>query len=182
MLYSAGYARGAIDAGAAMRRGTAVRLGMAVLAVSAAMACGADPPAPAAPPVPQGCERYLTVPEVERAMGRPVRAVLSDNGEDCLFQLGTPEDGASLAIILDLGPHPEDVPGLRAVDLDALPPHGERISSYYEVADGRETLVALSGAAFYELIATSEPTGGGTALADLRPKVVGLARTLASRL
>jgi hypothetical protein len=133
-------------------------------------------------PVPPGCERYLTVPEIEQAMGRPVRAVLSDNGEDCEFQLGTPADGASLAIIIDIGSHTADLPGLRAVNLDVLPPHGEQISSYYEVADGRETLVALSGAAFYELIATSEPTGGGTALTDLRPKVVGLAKTVATRI
>jgi hypothetical protein len=165
-----------------MRRGTAVRLGLAALAASAVVACGAEPAPPAAPPVPDGCERYLTVAEVQQAMGRPVRAVLSDNGEDCLFQLGIPEDGTSLAIIVDIGSHPGDLPGLRAVNLDVLPPHGEQISSYYEVADGRETLLALSGAAFYELIATSEPVGGGTALTDLRPKVVGLAKKVATRI
>jgi hypothetical protein len=170
-----------------MRRGTAaVRRGLAGTAASAAVAlagcAAAPPPAPAAPVVPPGCERYVTVPEVARAMGRPVRAVLSENGEDCLFELGIPEDGASLALIVDIGSHAADLPGLRAVDLDVLPPHGAQISSYYEVGDGEETLVALSGAAFYELIATTRPTGPGTPLTDLRPKVVGVAKTVASRI
>jgi hypothetical protein len=165
-----------------MRRGTAaVRLGLAVSAVSAVVSCAADPP-PAAPTVPAGCERYLTVAEVQQAMGRPVRAVLSDNGEDCLFQLGAPQDGASLAIIIDIGSHPADLPGLRAVDLDVLPPHGPQISSYYEVDGGRETLVALSGAAFYELISTSEPGAGGTPLTGVRPQLVGLAKKVATRI
>jgi hypothetical protein len=152
------------------------------MAVSAAMACAAAPPQPAALQVPAGCERYLTVPEVQQAMGRPVRGVLSDNGEDCLFQLGVPEDGATLGLIVDIGSHTADLPGLRAVNLDVLPPHGAQISSYYEVAAGRETLVALSGAAFYELIATSEPTAGGTPLTGLRPELVGLAKKVATRI
>jgi hypothetical protein len=166
------------------RRIAAVSPAAALVAVVAvtAVACGSAPPEPAAPPVPAGCERYLAVPEVQQAMGRPVRAVLSDNGEDCLFRLGAPEDGASLAIVVDIGSHGADLPGLRAVDLDALPPHGERIASYYEVGAGRETLLALSGEAFYELIAESHPTGGGTALTGVRPRLVGLARMVASRI
>jgi hypothetical protein len=105
-----------------------------------------------------------------------VRAVDSDNGEDCRFRLGPPEDETSLAIIVDVASYPADLPGLRAVDLDALPARGPRIASYYEVTGGRETLVALSGGAFYKLVATSRATSG------LRPQLVSLAKKVASRL
>jgi hypothetical protein len=167
-----------------MRRGRQGVWPAAALLAVTAVACAAPAPAaaPAAPQVPAGCERYLTVPEVQDTMGRPVRAVLSDNGEDCEFQLGTPADGAALLIIMDLGSAAADLPGLRAVDLDHLPAHGAEISSYYEAAGGRETLVALSGSAFYELVATSEPTAGGTGLVDVRPRLVGLAKKVAGRL
>lgn len=164
-----------------MGRRTAVSLVAAVVA-AASVACGPVAGAgSAALQVPPGCERYLTVADVEAAMGRPVAAVLSDDGEDCRFVLGAPGDAASVAVIVDIPPGSADLPGLRAVDLDALPPHGAQIASYYEVGAGRETLLALSGEAFYELIAESHPAGG-SAPAGVRPRLVGLAKTVATRL
>jgi hypothetical protein len=153
-----------------------VTVAVVLTALAALTACAPSTPGPAALQVPPGCERYLTVAEVQEALGRPVRAVDSDNGEDCRFRLGPPEDETSLAIIIDIESHAVDLPGLRAVDLDALPPHGPQISSYYEVTGGRETLLALSGGAFYKLVATSRATPG------LRPQLVALAKKLASRL
>ncbi|WP_214402807.1 hypothetical protein [Pseudonocardia lacus] len=137
-------------------------------------------PGVAALQVPPGCERYLTVADVEEAMGRSVSAVLSDNGEDCQFVLGAPEDKASVAVIVDIPPDSPDLPALRAVDLDALPPHGPQIASYYEVANGRETLLALSGTAFYKLVVTSRSTTAGGS--GLRPSVVAMAKKVAARL
>jgi len=156
----------------------------AAVAVTAVLAGCAPPGAadPAAPPVPPGCERYLRVADVEEAMGRPVRAVSSADGEDCQFQLGEPDDGASVALIVDIAPGTADLPGLRAVDLDQLPPHGPQIASYYEVRDGRETLLALSGTAFYKLDATSRATPGGPANTELRPRLIALAKKVAARL
>jgi hypothetical protein len=161
------------------------RIAVFVVAVVVAVVGACAAPAvqgPAALQVPPGCERYLTVGDVQEAMGRPVSAVLSDNGEDCQFVLGPAEDGASLSIIVDIPAGSADLPGLRAVDLRALPPHGPQVSSYYEVLDGRETLLALSGTAFYKLVATSRSTTAGTEATGLRPSLVALARKVAARL
>lgn len=156
---------------------------VAAAVVAASVACAPEAvPESAALQVPPGCERYLTVADVEEAMGRKVGAVLSDNGEDCQFVLGAAEDGASVAVIVDIPPGSPDLPGLRAVDLDALPPHGPQIASYYEVVDGRETLLALSGTAFYKLVATSRSTTAGTEATGLRPSLVALAKKVAARL
>jgi len=165
-----------------MGRRTAVSWVAAVVAAASVACAPTAVPEAAALQVPPGCERYLTVADVEQVMGRPVGAVLSDNGEDCQFVLGAPEDAASVAVIVDIPPGTTDLPGLRAVDLDALPPHGPQIASYYEVVDGRETLLALSGTAFYKLIAISNSTTAGTAATGLRPSLVALAKKVAARL
>ncbi|MCO1659257.1 hypothetical protein [Pseudonocardia humida] len=163
--------------------GRRIAISLVVAATAVLAGCGSPSiPGAAALQVPPGCERYLTVADVEEAMGRPVRAVLSENGEDCRFQLGEPAAEESVAIIVDIAPGSPDLPGLRAVDLDNLPPHGPRISPYYEVLDGRETLLALSGVSFYKLVATSRSTTAGTAATGLRPSMVAMAKKVATRL
>jgi hypothetical protein len=147
-------------------------VGAAALVAAALLAGCAGQTAPQV--VPPGCKRFVTVDEVARELGLPVTGVDSGDLGECRFSLG---EQIALTVTARVDQHPDDARRLRAVDLEHLPagPRPGGAGSYYEVADGLETLRAASGEASFTLslrIAAGEQPPPVT---DVRPKLVALA-------
>lgn len=146
---------------------------MAALLGAAVLAGCAGQTAPQA--VPPGCKRFVTVDEVARELGLPVTRVASGDLAECRFELG---ERTALTVTTGIDQHPDDAHRLRQVDLEHLPDGGGD-GSYYEVDEGRETLRAAYGQAFFTLSLRIDELP--PPVTDVRPKLVALATKLVDR-